>query len=103
MSATAGMAPQAAVIGGAALTERPELEEDVVVARLLAGVLQDLAVLHHAAPVEDEDRPFRDPFQPDHVLVEYPVVADHLLVEIAEQREGQPLLVVDTLRRKARI
>ena len=66
--------------------------EDLLVVRLVPGVVEHLAVADDPVLVDDEDGALGDPLQADHVLVEDAVVADHLLVEVAQQRKRQLLL-----------
>ena len=61
---------------------------DLLVVRLVARVLEHLAVPHDAVLVEHEHGALGDAFQADHVLVEHAVVADHLLVEVAAAAES---------------
>src|SRR6266545_4277055 len=77
--------------------------EDFLVVGLVAGIVEHLAVPDDALPVEHKHRALRDALQPDHVLVEDAVVADDLLVEIAEQREVQTLVGLKRLEREKRV
>ena len=73
---------------------------DLLVVRLVARVVEHLAMPDHAVLVQHEHGALGDALQPDHVLVEHAVVADDLLVEVAQQRKGQVLLVGERLERK---
>src|SRR5215467_13936036 len=53
--------------------------------------------------VDDENRPLGNSMKSDHVLVVNPVLANHLFVEITQERERQPLGVVKRLQRKERV
>src|SRR5438093_1189004 len=59
--------------------------EHPLVIGLVPRVVHHFAVPHDPVGIEDEDRPLRDALEPDHVRVEHPVIADGLLVEVAEQ------------------
>src|SRR5437773_5372492 len=83
--------------------ERSELRKDFVVIRLVPCVVEDFAVAHDAVLVDDEDGPPRDAFEADHVLIEDAVVANDLLVEIAQEGKRQLLMVVKRLQREERI
>src|SRR5205814_2721957 len=61
------------------------------------------AIPYDALFVENEHRAFGDALEPYHVLVVNVVIANHLLVEIAEQRERELLVGVKRLERKRRI
>src|ERR1035437_8813199 len=74
--------------------------EHRLVIRLVPRVLEHLPVPDDAVLVEDEHRPFRDPLEANHVLVEHAIVADGLLVEVAQQRKRESLLVVKRLERE---
>src|SRR5439155_16688196 len=66
----------------------------------IARVLEHLAVADDAVLIDDEHRALRDPLQADHVFVEDAVVADRLLVEIAQQRKVVALRVLERLERE---
>src|SRR5215813_8635749 len=84
-------------------SEALDRREDFLVVGLVAGVLQDLAIANNPIGVEDEHGSPGDPMQADHVLVVDPVVLNHLLVEIAQEREREPLCVMESLQREERI
>src|SRR5688572_24483023 len=82
-----------------AMSHVGEHSEDALVIGLVARVLQHFPVPDDAVLIEDENRALGNPLQPDHVLVEDAVVANRLLVEIAEQLELEVLLIVKRLQR----
>src|SRR5262245_26846038 len=85
------------------LPHRLYAAQDRLVVRLVPGVLQDLPIPDHAVLVDDEDRALRNPFEPDHVLVEHAVGPDRLFVEVAQEGKRQLLLIAERLQRKESI
>src|SRR6185295_10044228 len=85
------------------LSERSERAENLVVIRLVPRVVEDFAVAHDAVLVDDEDGPPGDALEADHVLVEDAVVANDLLVEIAEEGKRQLLMILKGLQREERV
>ena len=73
---------------------------DLLVIRLVARVVEHLAVADDPVLVQHEHGPLGDPLQADHVVVEDAVLADDLLVEVAQQRKRQSLLIRERLERK---
>src|SRR5262245_54120246 len=84
-------------------SESSERSEDLVVVGLVPGVLEDLLVPDDAVLVDDEDGALGNPLEADHILVEDAVIPDRLLVEIAQQREREMLLVHERLQREKRV
>src|SRR4051812_46681855 len=78
----------------------PQRFEYRVVVRLVSGVLENFGMADDPVLVDDKHGPLGDSLQAGHVLVEHAVVADHLLVEVAQERKGQLLLVLECLERK---
>src|SRR5262249_26443735 len=83
--------------------ERSERREHLVVIRLVTGIVEHLPVPHHAILVDHEHGALRDSLEADHVLVENAVLANDLLVEVAQQRKRQLLVVVKRLQREERV
>src|SRR6478672_1953078 len=77
--------------------------EHFLVVRLIPGIVQDLPVPDGTGAVDDENSPFGDPVQPNHVLVEHVVGSDDLLIEVAQERKSQLLRVVKRLQGEERI
>jgi CBS domain-containing protein len=57
----------------------------------------------HAVLVDHEHGPLGNSLEADHVLVEHAVIANHLFIEIAEERETQLLLIVKCFQREERV
>src|SRR5438094_4261806 len=81
-------------------SERLQCLEHPFIIRLVPRVVEHFAVPDRARAVDDEDGAFGNALQPDHVLVEDAVVANHLLVEVAQERKRQLLLIVKCLERE---
>src|SRR5437879_4348393 len=77
-----------------------EALEHGIVAGLVPRILEHFLVANDAVLVDDEDRAVGDALQADHVLVEDAVIANRLLVEIAEQRKGETLRIGKRLQRE---
>src|SRR6266850_3039762 len=85
------------------LRERSERAEDLVVIRLVPRVVEDFAVPHDALLVDDEDGPLGDALEAYHVFVEDAVVANDLLVEVAQEGKRQLLMILKRLQGEERI
>src|SRR5205809_457510 len=67
------------------------------------GVVEDLAVTDDAVAVNHEHRPLGNSLQANHVLVKHAILADDVLVEVAQEGKRQPLRIMKSLERKERI
>src|SRR3954471_25032558 len=85
------------------LSELSERVLELAVIRLIARVVERLAVADGASLIYDDHSALGDVFQPDHVRIYNIVGPDRLLVVIAEQRESEPLLVTPGFEREERI
>src|SRR5688572_21612510 len=65
----------------------------IVVVGLVSRILEHFTMTHDAVLIDDEDRALGDVLHADHVGVEDAVLGDHFLVEVAEQREIELLLI----------
>src|SRR5215831_9981678 len=70
--------------------------EDLVVVRLVAGVVEDFGMADDAVLVDHERRPLGDALQPDHVGVVRAVRLDDFFVEITQQWEIQILIFLES-------
>ena len=83
--------------------ERRHAAQHLLIIRFVPRILEHLAVPDHAILVDDEHGALGDALEADHVLVEHAVVANHLLVVVAQQREIQVLLILKRLQREERV
>src|SRR5262245_7984690 len=83
--------------------ELAECVKNSLIVRLKSRIVKDLPMTDDPVAIDDEDRAFGDTLQPNHVLVKNSVIADHLFIEVAEQRECQLLFGVKRPEREERI
>src|SRR5688572_5279793 len=80
--------------------ECSERGADFSVVRLVSRVVQNLLVTHDAGRIDHEDGALGNVLESNHVGIDNAVLADDLLVVVAEQRKAETLLVAPGLERE---